>query len=62
MKRIPCLYNSEVKENLLTLTTRVDKVGNVYHYVEYQDNDGSNNYARFSNLSSAIDFISSNFK
>lgn len=62
MKFVPSLYSSEIKEELLTLSTRCDKLGNIYHYVEYQNNDGSPGYARFSNLSSAMDFISSNFK
>ena len=62
MKRIPTLYNSEEQEKLLTLSTRCDKLGNVYHYVEYFENDGTQNYARFAHLSSAMDFISSNFK
>lgn len=62
MKRIPTLYNSDEQEKLLTLSTRSDKLGNVYHYVEYCENDGTNNYARFAHLSSALDFINSNFK
>lgn len=62
MKRIPSLYNTEIVDKLLSLSTRSDKLGNIYHYVEYQDTDGSENYARFNNLASALDFISSNFK
>lgn len=62
MKRIPTLFNSTEQEKLLTLSTRTDKLGNVYHYVEYSNNDGSQDYARFQHLSSALDFIHSNFK
>lgn len=62
MKRIPTFYNSELEQIELTLITCSDKLGNIHHYVEYFNNDGSKDYASFKNLSSALDFIHSNFK
>lgn len=62
MKRIPTLYNSDLEQTELTLSTRTDKLGNIFHYVEFYNNDGTKDYARFEHLSSALDFIHSNFK
>lgn len=62
MKRIAKMYNSVERQQLLTLTTRADKLGNIFHVVEYSNNDGSKDYACFAHLSSALDFIQSNFK
>ena len=62
MKRIPLFYQSEENQKDLVLSTRSDKLGNVLHCVEYLNNDGSKDYAFFSHLSSALDFIHSNFK
>lgn len=55
-------YNSTLVDTQLSLETRSDKLGNVYHYVTYTDNNDIKQYCRFSNLSSALDFINSNFK
>ena len=62
MKRIPLFYQSEENQKDLVLSTRSDKLGNVLHCVEYLNNDGSKDYAFFHQLSSALDFINSNFK
>lgn len=62
MKFIPPFYSSEEQSKDLVLFTRADKFGNVYHYVEFKNNDDSFSYARFGHLSSALDFINSNFK
>lgn len=62
MKFAPSFYSSEEHSKDLVLSTRSDKLGNVYHYVEFKNNDDSFSYARFNHLSSALDFISSNFK
>lgn len=62
MKRYPNFYNSTEEQRELTLSTRSDKLGNIYHYVEYLNNDDTKDYARFEHLSSALDFIHSNFK
>lgn len=62
MKRVPNLYSSEEVTKELSISTRSDKLGNIFHYVEYLNNDGSSDYARFEHLSSALDFIHSNFK
>lgn len=62
MKRIPRKYNSEKQADLLVLSTRADKFGNVFYCVEYLNNDGNPDYVTFQHLSSALDFIQSNFK
>jgi hypothetical protein len=62
MKRIPLMYQSEEQTKDLVLSTRSNKLGEVFHVVEYLNNDGSKDYAFFSHLSSALDFIHSNFK
>lgn len=61
MKQLATLYNSELVDTKLTLETRSDKLGNIFHFVTFQDGE-SKDYARFKHLSSALDFISSNFK
>lgn len=55
-------YNSELIGTQLTLESRCDKMGNVYHYVTYLDNNDVQQYVRFSKLSSAFDFINTNFQ
>ena len=62
MKRIPIFYKTEEVNKDLTLSTRRDAVGNIWHVVEYSNNDNSTDYAFFEKLSSALDFIHSNFK
>lgn len=62
MKRVPRFYNSEEKDFVLKLSTRCDKFGNVFYCVDYTTPSGSADYVTFSHLSSALDFISSNFK
>lgn len=62
MKRIPNFYKTEEKSKDLVLTTRSDQLGNICHCVEYLNNDGTQDYAMFTHLSSALDFIHSNFK
>lgn len=62
MKRIPNLFNTDEEQKELVLSTRSDKLGNIFHYVEFLNNDGSKDYARFIHLSSALDFINSNFQ
>lgn len=60
-KRKPTFYNTFEDKKELVLSTRSDKLGNVFHYVQYYNADGSSDYVRFSHLSSAMDFINSNF-
>lgn len=62
MKRVPNFYKTEENTKELVLSTRSDSLGNIFHCVEYLNNDGSKDYALFRNLSSALDFINSNFK
>lgn len=61
MKRIPIFYKTEEVNKDLTLSTRRDNLGNIWHVVEYCNNDSSSDYAFFEHLSSALDFIHSNF-
>ena len=61
MNRIPRLYNSESLSVDLFLSTRCDKTGDIFHVVEYMNN-GLKDYAAFKHLSSALDFIQSNFR
>lgn len=62
MKRVPNFYKTEEESKELILSTRSDSLGNVFHCVEYLNNDGSRDYALFTKLTSALDFIHSNFK
>lgn len=57
MKRILLKYSSEERECEIKLTSRSTKHGDVFYMVEY----GSGEYAGFSHLSSALDFINTNF-
>lgn len=64
MERKPLLYKTSELTKDLVLTSRSDKRGNVYHCVEYPDDNSPSgmSYAMFQNLSSALDFIQTNFK
>lgn len=55
-------YKTEELSEELRLSTRRDKLGNIFHCVDFCNNDGSMDYVMFSKLSSALDFINSNFK
>lgn len=57
-KRKPLKYNTQQIDIILLVSTRADKCGNVFYCVEYGDGD----YVCFRNMSSAIDFIETNFK
>lgn len=58
MKRIPMKYNSSEDEVVLKLTSRSDKKGNVFFMVE----SGEDDYVCFTHLSSALDYIQTNFR
>ena len=62
MRRIPMKYKTEELSEELRLSTRRDKLGNIYHCVDYVNANGTPDYVMFSKLSSALDFIHSNFK
>lgn len=62
MKLVPLMYQSEEQTKNIVLSNWSNKLGEVFHVVEYLNNDGSKDYAFFSHLSSALDFIHSNFK
>lgn len=51
------MYNSVEDEIILKLSTRCDKRGNVFFCVQHGED-----YVTFMHLSSAMDFIQSNFK
>lgn len=55
-------HKSTVLQPLLVVETVVDKLGNIFYSVQYQDNDNKVCYVRFKNMSSVIDFVSSNIK
>ena len=61
MNRIPLFYKTSEECKDLVLTTRSDKAGNIFHCVEFENGD-KHDYAMFKNLSSALDFIQTNFK
>lgn len=58
MKRIPLKYKTEERQTFVKLTSRADKLGNILYFVEYADGE----YSAFRHMSSALDFISTNFK
>ena len=62
MKKIARMYNSEFERNIVKLTSRRDKLGNLFHVVDYSNADGVSSYACFERLESAMDFIYSNFR
>lgn len=54
-------YNSSVRSVVVLVESRMDKKGNVFFCVSYQNNDGDDCYVCFENMSSVLDFIKSNF-
>lgn len=60
MKRLPLMYKTKEKSQDLLLSSRSDKFGNILHCVEFTNN-GVRDYAFFKHLSSALDFIETNF-
>lgn len=54
----PNKYNSFVKKNVVLVTLRMNKRGDVFYLCEYDD---EGNYVCFENMSSVIDFLKSNF-
>lgn len=62
MKRIPMKFKTEELCEELRLSTRRDNFDNIYHCVDFVNNIGKSDYVMFAHLSSALDFIYSNFK
>lgn len=63
MKRIPIRFKTDETSVILHVSTRVDKAGNIFYFVEYPNLDsGLTEYVAFKHLSSALDFIQTNFK
>lgn len=52
------MYNTTEQELVVKLTTRSDQSGNIFFCVSYGEGD----YVTFMHMSSAIDFIQSNFR
>lgn len=61
MKFQPKYYKSTPLSLVLKLETVCDKTGNIYHCVTTCNGEKENEHFFFSKLSSALDFISSNF-
>ena len=55
-------FSSEELSEEFRLSTLRDKLGNIYHCVDYINNNGTPDYVMFSKLSFSLDFIHSNFK
>lgn len=62
MKMIAKKHNTEHEKDILKLSTRSDKLGNVFHFVEYSHPIHGSSYVTFQRLESALDFIQSNFR
>lgn len=64
MKRVPLFYRTDEEDALLSLSTRKDKFGNIFYCVEFPNvnSDTGKDYVMFTHLSSALDFIQTNFK
>lgn len=61
MQKIARKYNSEEVKSVVSLSMRRDKRGDLFYMVEYSGKNGQE-YSCFEFMSSAIDFINSNFK
>lgn len=57
MKKISKMYSSEEKDVIIKLSSRCDKRGNIFFCVNF-----GMEYYTFAQMSSALDFIQSNFK
>lgn len=57
----PYMHKSQSLKPMLAIESRVDKCGNIFFSVEYQDNKGLFHNIAFEHMTSAIDFIKSNF-
>mgnify|MGYP007069895038 CR=1 FL=1 len=63
MKRIPKKINSETFQTSLVVSSRFDKLGNLFYLVEFHDEDDNKlSYVYFEKMSSVLDFINSNFR
>lgn len=58
MNRIPLKYKSERQRQVLTLEARTSKRGDVFFLVSWDD---EKDYICFKHMSSALDFINTNF-
>lgn len=62
MKMKPLKCKTEQLDVVLLVSARADKCGNVYYCVEYKHPHHGDCYVMFKELSSAMDFIQTNFK
>lgn len=64
MKRVPLFYRTDEEDDLLSLFTRSDQFGIIFYCVEFpsDNSETGKDYVMFNHLSSALDFIQTNFK
>ena len=55
-------YRSDEVQKVLSVSMCKDRLGNMFHCVQWVDDDGREVYCTFSHFSSVLDFIESNFK
>lgn len=58
MNRIPLKYKSDLHRQVLTLESRCSRKGDVYFLVGWDD---GKDYVCFQHMTSALDFINTNF-
>lgn len=54
-------FKSEQIKVVFSVSSRIDRMGKIYFYVDYQDDTMTSRYCRFENMSSVMDFVKSNF-
>ena len=64
---MPTIFKTDPLNVVLRVTSRRDKNGDVWYYVEFPDDEEVRNadnlpYFRFKTMSAVLDFISSNFQ
>lgn len=62
MNRKICSYNYQPVYEVVKLESVKDSMGNIFHRVTCYNGDKENEFYLFENLSSAIDFVKSNFR
>lgn len=60
--KIPRKYKSELIEDIIKVTSRQDRLGNIFYLVEYSDPDSEYmRNAAFEKMESVFDFLKNNF-
>lgn len=57
----PTKYKSESVKPIIQVEQRVNRLGEIFYYVEFNTNDGVRHGISFSSLSSVLDFFKNNF-